>query len=362
MGLMFTNSLVFLAHGMGEYEVGWSDDFFKTLDKSIETNGYSKIQQALEDKSLESVKELIDCQELLYADVFDEIIQNWAKNAEDAIARAATLPEKNKIAQSVDWLGDSGVANDSFVWTHVLDVFFWATSSYVRSLVKNRVADSLTQNVASRMKEAGPKRFLISGMAHSLGTSVLQQTLQSLYAGEWAGQRWNPQYVQFDVYHAVANVSNLFEFVGFSSPYEGYCRPAGMGQSGVYYFNNYRHVLDPFTLVSRFSPTDWPKALYDDVEIKHIRQLNVHALEHYAQHPSVHIRILRSWFGYNCVSPEEERVAQEKFKDVPTAALTARAAKALEQSNLIERNLTASPDLLDLLKAVAAYARNMAKK
>lgn len=72
-------------------------------------------------------------------------------------------------------------------------------------------------------------------------------------------------------------------------------------------FGNFHHALDPFCNVDPFDipekrpPDHWfhdpaiKNAVYVNVEIpeQDIQNVNVHSLEHYLSHPSVHVPILR---------------------------------------------------------------------
>lgn len=354
MAFDIENPLVFGLHGMGEHGPGWSKGLFDALDRAVADFQYSAIQTELKAKKKASVKDLVDFQEICYGGVFQNLLKNWAKNATDAIQRAQNLPEQQKIERGAGWLERNGDPNDGFVWTHLMDVFFWLTSSYVRAMVKNEVAAVLSAQVAARRKKDKGNRVQVSLVAHSLGTAVARDTLNDMYSGGWVTQRWSPDYVKLDSYHAIANVCELLSFDGVSV-YDGYVRPTGGGQSAVTYFNDYRHRLDPFTFVRPFKPEGWSHDLYDQVGVQHIRGANVHAIEHYVQHPSVHIRMLRSWFGYSCISGDEERNAQLAFPDVPVNDPDGIVKVVEDAASFAQRDFTLSPDLVDLLKGIATF-------
>ena len=360
MPLDIENPLVFGLHGMGEHDQGWSKELFDALDGAVTTFKYAAIQNELTARKKASIKDLIDFKEICYGGVFQQLLKNWAANAKDAMERSQNLPERQKIERGVGWLSKNGEPHDDFVWTHLMDVFFWLSSSYVRSMVKNEVALVLSEQVAARRKKDKGKRVYVSLVAHSLGTAVARETLNDMYSGGWVKERWTPDYLQFDSYHAIANVCELLNFSG-SSAYEGYVRPAPPGGSAVLYFNDYRHKLDPFTVVRPFTPGNWSSDLYDRIDLQHIRGADVHAIKHYVVHPSVHIRILRSWFGYFCVSGEEEREAQKAFTDLPLEDPNQIVTFAEEAAALVQRDFTLSPDLVDLLKGIATF-RSLLKR
>lgn len=347
-----TDPLVFGLHGMGAGLPGWADELFDALDAAIKTHGYAAIQQKMAARKVASVRGLVQFVEICYGDVFQDVINHWAENAADAIKRAATIPDRDKIERAVGWLEKSGKANDAFVWTHLADVFFWLSSSYIRARVKNKVAKALTSELAKRREASKGYRFHLSLVAHSLGTTIARETLEDLYGGGWDGVRWIPELVQFDSYHAIANVSQLMNFGG-APPYNGFVRPGPSGEVAVLYFNHYHHYLDPFTIVRPFDPPNWSPNQFDDVEVRHFRDVNVHAIKHYVAHPSVHIRILRKWFNYFSVGVDEEAAAQAAYPDL---AMPSGGAAAEQLASLVGRDLTQSPDLIDIVKAVSTFA------
>jgi hypothetical protein len=102
--------------------------------------------------------------------------------------------------------------------------------------------------------------------------------------------------------------------------------PVHPGPEGVCdaYFN-FRHKWDPFPAVDAFQPP----AKWDDYtpveDLDHFHQLNVHALEHYLEHPKVHIPIFRQVFGARITKAE----AQSAVNSFPT--LTGPPAKGPTQ-------------------------------
>ena len=359
MAFDIENPLVFGVHDVGEVAPGWSKGLFKSLDDAVSTFKYSEIESELEAQQKASVGELIDFHEINYGHVVQNLLTNWEKNATDALANAQSLPEKERIERGLGWLQRNCERNDRHVWPHLLGLFFWTTSSYVRAMITNEVAAVMSENVTARRRHDKGRRVHASLVAHGFGAAIAGDTLDDVYSGAWGGQRWSPEYFQFDSYHAVANARELLEG-DRSDRYTGYVRPAAFGESAVFRFYDYCHRADPLT-AARPGTVEWPDDLYERVSVQHVRDANVHCLEHYLQHPAVHVPILRSWFGYYCISSDEARYAQESFADVQIDGADLATRLVEEAAQLAKRELTQSPTVVEWLSAVAIF-RSMVEK
>lgn len=352
MAFDIENALVFGLHGIDDGGPNWSDRLFKVLDEAIAAFGYSAFARELRAQQKHSVRELIDFHEINYGTVFQNVLTNWAKNAADVIESAQGLPQQREFERCMGLLEAHCDPNDRVVWPHLAGVFFWKTSSYVRAMIKNEVAAVLSAQVAARRQQDRGKRIETSLLAHGLGTAVAMETLNDMYRGGWNGARWTTQDMHFDSYHAIANVCGLLGAEP-ADAYDGFVRPAAAGESAVLCYYDYRHRADPFTCVRSFVPTGWPQDLYESVVVQHVRGTNVHALDHYVQHPAVHIPILRSWFGYCCIGEQEEQAARNTFPDVSLDH--ARAEVVDRIARLAQRELLRSSDAAELLQGIAAF-------
>jgi hypothetical protein len=352
--------LVFLLHGMGDYSDGWSKPFIAALDGAIQENDYAELViRQTGGKSIEDSLELVP---INYSTYCSALIKSWNDKSKDAIDLASPAM-KPKVERAVGWLNASEMQKNSFVWTHLLDVFFWLTNSNIRNLIKNLVADTITDAILARRRKDEFDRFSTSLVSHSLGTAVAHHTIQDIASGAWKSgtNGFSPSWFHFDTMHTIANVSKLLAFDPNYPVYDGFVRPGAYGDPSSYtlYFCDYRHPLDPFCLPAPFSPTDWPVALLDAQEPSHIHQLNVHALEHYAANPVVHIRLLRGWFGYNCISPKEEIAAIKSFKMFKVPEKKRASVQTL--ASTVAQAVGISPDLVDILKGVALIADSYQK-
>jgi hypothetical protein len=346
--------LVFLIHGMGVFAAGWEAPFVQALDDAIKQFGYTAVPVAGG-----SIKDAIDLQPITYSGRFTDLMASWETHAQQLID-AATPAQKPQVQKAIGWLTTSGIATkDPFVWTHVMDVFLWVTSPMLRNVIKNDVALALTSNVVARRND--DPMVNTSFVCHSLGTAVAEQTLQDLAAGNWQGgvNGFAPSWFHFNSLHTVANVSKLLEFdPAHYSIYDGLVRPGPYGDANSYalYFYDYRHELDPFTLPRPFAPSAWPAELFDSQPLKHVHQIDVHALEHFLMNPAVHIRMLRSWFGFNCITSDQELAAIHNFLQVSLPAGSAPQQILTDLNDLADKVKTAvgtSPDLVSILTGIA---------
>lgn len=355
---MAVKPLVFLLHGMGTYQVGWESSFVKALDAAIKQHKYAALTQS-GGKSITTAMELVP---INYSGYFAALIKSWQDKSQEVIALAAPAV-KPKVERAVGWLTESQMQQNSFVWTHLLDVFFWLTNNNLRNLVKNLVADTIVTAILKRRKQDEFERFRTSLVSHSLGTAVAHHTIHDIAAGAWKSgvNGFAPNWFHFDTLHTVANVSKLLDFDANYPVYDGFVRPGAFGDPASYtlYFCDYRHPLDPFCLPTPFKPNNWPVALFDAQQPSHVHQLDVHALEHYVANPVVHTRLLRGWFGYDCITPKEELDALNSFKMVKQPG---KSAGAEQLAASIAQTVGTSPDLIDILKGVALIARSYQKK
>ena len=356
---MAAKPLVFLLHGMGDYAPGWESPFVKALDGAIKQNEYEALLTMSGGKSIANAMELIP---INYSGYFSTLIKSWQEKSQEVIALASPAMQP-KVTRAVGWLTESEMKKNEFIWTHLMDVFFWLTSFNLRNLVKNLVADTIVSAYLKRRQQDEFERFRTSLVSHSLGTAVAHHTIQDMASGAWKSgtNGFAPSWFHFDTMHTIANVSKLLAFDSNYPVYDGLVRPGAFGDPASYtlYFCDYRHPLDPFCLPAPFKPTNWPVALFDAQQPSHVHQLNVHAIEHYVANPVVHIRLLRGWFGYDCITAKEELDALNSFKMLKPPD---KQSDAQQLATSIAQTVGSSPDLIDIIKGVALIARSIENK
>lgn len=307
--------LVFLVHGMGVHDDDkWAVPFIAALEAAYDQ------YEGLTDKPM---KERFQFVPIRYDDIFSGIVKDWADNAEmvAAASKAAGAP----ISKLTDWMKGAGELKDNFGWTHGADVLLYRAFSLVRERVCVRVAAQLTKAIEKQIADTGGfSRWSV--IAHSLGTSVIHDTLARLWdpLSKLPGAvAFSAQNEQAQLIAMITNVSRVLE----TDPYdvfESTVKPGRSAQPGrgcLYYFTA-RHHYDPFTIPSMFNPQMWPdeaallakppRYLYKQVE--HIHDWNVHAFEHYIKNPEVHVPIFRRLTEETAISASELQDAMAKFR------------------------------------------------
>jgi hypothetical protein len=129
--------------------------------------------------------------------------------------------------------------------------------------------------------------------------------------------------------HMVANVSRALQtFIKVGS---SIVRPGELGCTSV--FVEYRHKLDPITMIKPFDPTEtggWIRPeifrlVYSLITPSSVTAANVHALNHYLTIPVVHLTLFRLLFDFRPKKQEQEAGA-----DAYLATTVEGKAKALQ--------------------------------
>lgn len=310
--------IVFFLHGMGNQEKGWSKEATELLQtKASAIKNTWKIRR----------------HELEYDSKFRDLLAAWSKNSKAIIADAQPA-NQDALKDMLGWLNK---ADDkaSFAWTAAADVFLWRTSSTIRKLIINHLANQVAPVIA---KAAAGNARNVHFVAHSLGTAVLHELLSALATGAWtpagsnqidglAATRWRPMGI-----HTVANVTKILE-LDRNPAYESVVRPGPPNDSGSYcmIYRNYAHRFDPIAQASPFQPPWAANGFYDSYEPIRIKDVKkVHDLTHYLHLPIVHVPMLESMF--NLLPPDSDALDQipDGFK-TPSKAIEDRLKEEIEK-------------------------------
>lgn len=342
---MSEKPLVFLIHGMGVHKKGWSNDFVNKLTECAGTFQYFNGKV---------LGDLVDFQEVTYDNYFTKALENWNTNAAKILALSAPN-QRELVEKALGWIEGCSVQQDNFTWTHVADVLLWRLAPYLKNPIKNHIAEQITGKIIERIHLSPGKSVRCSVISHSLGTSVAHETLEDLARGSWSSgtNGFDPSFFHFENLHMIANVSRILQTEHYPV-YSGKVHPGPFGDANSYccHYYTYRHELDPFTWVLPFLPS-WSVNLFDDKQVSHIHQLNVHDMLHYLVHPRVHITILRSLLGYKVVNGAEELSALTQFKNINLPPDQIKIIQ--DKAKLAAEALGASPDIIDVLKGLALY-------
>jgi hypothetical protein len=174
-------------------------------------------------------------------------------------------------------------------------------------------------------------------LAHSLGTAVAHDALHALWSSnnpDGSPSGYGAKDNKARAVIMVANVCRALQTVPKVLS-DSFVRPgnAEAPKCGCFRYINVRHAYDPFVYFQPFKPTAWPTpdaeqlGLYAHLSPDHIWQFNVHDLNHYLEHPSVHIPVLRAMSYDSAITKDEEKQAKNDFN--PYGPLTAAAANEL---------------------------------
>jgi hypothetical protein len=337
--------VVFLVHGMGLFDDKWELPIVGQLRDFCDT--YSKPGKGDFDERFKFIG-------INYSELFKDILTTWANEKKDIESLAAQVGAE-QVGKLESWIADENAVEKNFFWSHAFDVITYRLLPTVRDAVQVRVASQLYDGI----KDLPPESDW-SVIAHSLGTAVIHDTLESWYTqslggGGTLGDRSKPLLLQM-----VANVSRILQ--NRSDVFNSDVRP---GAGCDFYFTQV-HPLDPFTLIKPFLPAQWPgpphPERYYHTMLDHdfIQQANIHDLAHYLRHPKVVIPMIRCLTYDSYVTKDLEAKYLAQFKphgDLTDPNLIALRKKLEDAGATLPANWTAIlvvwnriKDLMDLVQ------------
>lgn len=302
------NHVVFLVHGMGNFEKDWSNALVAQLRGHF--NAYEELK-------FNATEKTFDFEEITYNTVFEDWKRQWKDDAAAAAKAAAGLGMESAVVDSL-LQAAAAPAGDGFFQTHLLDVALFYSFEIVAEQVQRHVAEQILRRLRAKGQNNIPRWSVI---AHSLGTAVMGETLHAMFShrieGEPLGDAFKPQCVAM-----LANTGRLLWNKG-GDLYLSKTRPDGPDGSGACWrYLDFRHALDPVPAVQPFHkpPPQWfpagvdPKEVYVHVDLPaaDLQSRNVHAFEHYLGHPDVHIPLITSLVKSKKVITAAERDAALK--------------------------------------------------
>lgn len=346
---MSSKTLV-VVHGMGQHtEASVRTDVLDACKSAF------AFYSSLQDKNPENEFELVTVE---YNSFFDDY-RNAISDRPDNILAALTgisgaTPATPKLVAEIMKL-ENRVKADSLFVTHFLDVLLYRFSLFAEP-IRLRVAEAIGKAV----RDAGSTNVHVLG--HSLGTAVVHDTLAKAYGPEPFIQNGNSLKLlnrrdRLGGVHMVANVSRVLQ--SFRAVDASEVRP-GLGCCTL--FAEYRHMLDPFTKVRPFNPTDneqwiphtmW-RSSYRLLEPTSVTQANVHSLSHYLLNPLVHLPLFRLLFGFRPSVHEKNEGSDAYLANTvigKAEALTAAVEGLNCSEGSIRELLSAGKDFKDLVES-----------
>ena len=245
---------------------------------------------------------------------------------------------------------DQSITKDDMFTTHWLDVLL-----YRFSLMAEPIQLDLAAKIAAEVAAKGGPNVHVLG--HSLGTSLLHDTLARLYGPEPMDVKLSTVRDKLSCVHMVANVSRLLQ--SFRKAGASEVRPA-LGCCTN--FIQYRHKLDPIPQIKPFTPTNnggWvTHKIFEDnyqlVEPSAVTSANVHGLGHYLLDPEVHLPLLRTVMGFRPLSAER-KAAQVAFNGTTIQGKAEALQQAMEDLELSRQSvnnlLVAAKALKDMVES-----------
>lgn len=313
---------IILLHGMGDFRPPDSDD---NTGDSFFDEFIASADQALArypGRGSQSVKNMADIHEIHYDHIFDEVRK---KMADEGKKIAEFLPTVSNASAVTSLPGiitkiagfEASLNNDTFFYTHCLDVLFYKTylGEMIRTLVAKEISHIISQNMTGQN---------IHIIAHSLGTAVLHDTLHKLYRKDYQD---NDEIIDLSItthkiksVWMVANVSRLANSVlEIADPYDSVVRPGNKGMTEFMF--NAHHALDPFTWPRRFKPGNdgsWIpqtsfRRYYHDLKTTIITNKDTHSFSQYIQDPEVNFPLFRLVFGLTDLSLSDKEKAIDEY-------------------------------------------------
>lgn len=301
--------IVLAIHGMGTHKPGNIADEIK--------KGLTECCSFFDEDSFDADNEF-EFREFNYSDYLDEVRKEWsdeAKAISDFIGAGPVIVQKIYALQSK-------LNDDSFLYTHWLDVVTYCLLGTLRETILSRCIETILATVKEARDDPENLREVIL-LGHSLGTAVLHDSITKLYA-----KRDEPDTatkIKFTNYPisglwTIANVSRMTQLLTrLEDPNHSIARdddyPQFEGMSYQFYpvYNQY----DPFTVFKRFAlDPQWG----DLIRTNEIRDLgegdfpfNPHSLVEYLADPEVG-GVFLSQFSTLNFSTSQMQEAKKKYK------------------------------------------------
>ena len=336
--------IVFLVHGMGNFEPGWSGGVQQQLKDLFAT--YPRAAPFGQE---------IEYREIVYGDVFESWRELWKTEADKAATALKAVGLDGGVAAELVQLAGAP-AGDGFLKTHVLDVVMYRFLLQVSEEVCQSVRAQITEQLLALPDQ---QSIHYSVIAHSLGTAV---TYEAFFGMMTAKEPLRVAFRPDNVFMVANAVVPLWNRGG--TPYQPIMAPnLGYTDGWCFHLANFRHELDPVAMLIRFQPKlNWfsplaPKDLVfldQPIPAEDIQDLNVHALEHYLSHPLVHIPLLRRLSYEGAVNKTEEKKALSDWRKERFSGAELQAKKGQLEQMLVARATESWADEFIMLKALRA--------
>lgn len=313
--------IIFLVHGMGVHGEDWSSDV---------QNQIRSLYDRYPGLSCTPFEDRFEFSAIRYDHIFDELRTQWGNEPQEVVNRFAQTNIGNSTIEFLTGLARKP-AEDTFFGSHILDILLYRFFPLVADRIRVDVASQIIETLAGT-DETHVLRWSV--IAHSLGTSVIHDTLDALYNTGFPDipdSPLSPTDTRARVIMMVANVSRLLQTN--VKAYNSLVRPGKDKSAGICdYFINAKHQWDVIVRPKEFDPDDqWPDLptrmahRFIPVVVTDFREKDIHSLRYYLENPKVHISLFRSLTARFMIHDDEEKAAiaayeretlEGKYKDL----------------------------------------------
>tara|TARA_R110001592_G_scaffold177796_1_gene418194 strand:- start:8277 stop:9335 length:1059 start_codon:yes stop_codon:yes gene_type:complete len=313
------------------------------------------------------ISDAFDIRSICYDTVFDKVLANARKSTANLSEAQTNVLKTLKDYQDV-------ITEDTFWTENALDAMVYKT--FLADAVDSEAAEQFYTLYNETVKDGNVLPCHV--ICHSLGTSVMHNVFQRLYATR---DLQTGQYKYLDPIKnslasitMLANVSRLFPRP--INPYHSVVKPGPDGICNT--FIDARHTLDPIPTVRPFKPQGyWDKyalngfktiEFADVIDLHALDQsiisisepkLNVHAVQHYLTNPDVHQELLKGLFGSSKrPSPQKAAEYRTKWKGESIESAARALENRLERLDLQDGLEDENVDLTALLKKLKRFFDN----
>jgi hypothetical protein len=328
---------IFLVHGMGNWDGGWSGDAKEIIQRHYDKSRYAFLG------SQWPFKNHFQLEEVNYNALFEKYLDEAKKQADK-------LKQWNKLGGVLEE-GLLGVLSrivelakippnkENFVVSHLADVaLFMATD--LGEQVKNEVASAIVDRLqAVNFRKANGDRWSI--IAHSLGTRVMTEVLQVGFMAQPSLRNFG----KAQVLMMVSNVSRLLQGIPPTNVAGNVYHNAVFPSSDVVgvceHYINLGHRLDPFSFVREFDPPAdfgdghaFAENLYHPVKLAmaDVTSKEIHSLEHYLEHPKAHTTLFRYLLSASGTQRPTDKEMEEAMEAYRLNALSAPVSDAWREA------------------------------
>lgn len=267
--------IVLLVHGMGTHPLdNMTKEFKAGLNEAAKGFGLDEFD----------IDEHIEIVEYNYSETLDEIRNKLAADAEQITSNFDSLPGSDALIGIVHKLLklQANFDEDENIYTHWLDVLLYST--YYGEKLRVELAKKLN----GIFKRANGRRVHV--VAHSLGTALVNDTLEKFYkVGPQGSNNNGAPYLK----SGADNLKSLWTFANVSRLLH-LLAPIDAGRNDTVvksgptgctdFLYNVRHELDPFTWFRRYNPDiESGKSFVNNV----VRKKNTHSFQEYISDPEV---------------------------------------------------------------------------